>query len=135
MNLKKTIPERAYRVKYGGSNFVIVDEIQIFEDHNNVSFVLQNNKFRDRLFNLQDHKQILSEKEGFYDWRESREMVLKLVFCGYRSFVNYIIFNAANSHNGRILTREEVLGDDINSDMYKCAHWNTTDLFHDEQIV
>jgi predicted restriction endonuclease len=116
MNLKNIKPESVYRVKYGGANFVIVDQIFIYEDNNKKSFVLQNDKFRKRLYTGKDHKEILSEKEGFYDWQENQEMVLKIVCCRYPIHSKYIIFNAADSYDGEVLTQKEIFGDDINSE-------------------
>ena len=133
MNLNNQKPERAYRVKNGGENFVIVDEIHIYEDKNKKSFILQNNKFRKRLYLEQEHKDILSEKEGFYDWQEELEIVLKLVCCKYRHIADYILFNPADSNRGKILTSKEILGEDINTEMYKCAPWAITSLYYEKE--
>ena len=132
MDLTQQTPEKAYRIKYGGDNFIIVDEIHIYEDKEKKSFVLQNNKFRKQLYSEQEHKTILSEKEGFYDWQEEQEMVLKLVCCKYRHVANYVLFNPADTRNGKILTKTEILGDDINSEMYKCAPWAITSLYFEK---
>jgi hypothetical protein len=130
MDITKLTPERAYRIKYGGDNFIIVDEIHIYKDNENKSFVLQNNKLRKQLYTAQELETILSEKEGFYDWEVEQEMVLKLVCCRYRHVANYVLFNPADNRNGKILTKIEILGDDINSEMYKCAPWAITNLFN-----
>jgi hypothetical protein len=132
MNLNNIKPESVYRVKYGGTNFVIVDQIYIYEDNNKKSFVLQNNRFHKRLYSENDHKEILSEIEGFYDWQENQEMVLKLVCCKYRFHADYVIFNAADSREGKVLTKKEILGDDINSEMYKCTPWTVTSLYFEK---
>ena len=132
MDLTQQTPERVYRIKYGGDNFIIVDEIHIYEDKEKKSFVLQNNKFRKQLYTEQEHKTILSKKEGFYDWQEEQEMVLKLVCCKYRHVANYVLFNPADTRNGKIFTKTEILGDDINSEMYKCAPWAITSLYFEK---
>jgi hypothetical protein len=132
MNLNNIKPESAYRIKYGGTNFVIVDQIYIYNDNSKKSFVLQNNKFRKRLYSENELKDILSEKEGFYDWQENKEMVLKIVCCKYRVKADYVIFNAADSLSGTLLTKKEILGDDINSEMYNCTPWAVTSLYFEK---
>lgn len=129
MFLENQKPETAYRTKFGGKNYIIVDEIFIYEDKCENSIVLQNNCLRKHLFKPHEHKSILSEKEGFYDWQDDREMVLKQICCKYRFIADYLIFNAADESRGKVLNCEEVLGEDINSDMYKCTPWTYASLY------
>ena len=64
MDINKIIAERAYRAKFGGTNFIIVDEIYIYEDKLGKTFIIQQNLLRKRLYTLDEHKTILSENEG-----------------------------------------------------------------------
>tara|TARA_B110001452_G_scaffold79511_1_gene65019 strand:+ start:4419 stop:4817 length:399 start_codon:yes stop_codon:yes gene_type:complete len=132
MDLNNIEPYCAYRVKYGGHNFVIVDEIHFYEDNHDFFLVIQNNKFRERLYSKEEFNELLSEKEGFCNWENEQELTLKLVFCRYRHFAKYIVFNAANSKSSVILRHTEILKEDINSEMYKCAPWAISNLYFEK---
>jgi uncharacterized protein YxjI len=132
MDINNKQAERAYRVKNGGSNFIIVDEIYIYEDNIGKSFVLQQNILRKRLYTLNEHKTILSEKEGFYDYQAEKEVVLKLICSRYRLYHDYILFYYADREKGEIMTKEEIMGDDILSEIYKCNPWSITNLYYEK---
>ena len=133
MNLRNQKPSRAYRVKNGGENFLSVDEIHIYEDNMNKCFILQNDNLRERLYNEQELKDIVSEQEGFYDWQEELGMVLKLICCRYRYIAKFILFHPADHNKPKVLDSKIILGDDINSEMYKCAPWSSTSLYYEKQ--
>lgn len=135
MFLEKQKPERAYRTRPGGRNYIVVDEIYLYEDKHKNSIVLQQDKLRQRLYRPEEHKTILSEEEGFYDWKEEREIVLKLICSKYRFLAEYIIFNAADEYSGKILKFTEIMGDDINSEMYKCVPWTLASLYYGKKQI
>lgn len=132
MDIKKLKAERAYRVKDGGNNFIIVDEIYIYEDKTGKSFVLQQNILRKRLYSQEQHKTILSEIEGFFDYQAEQEMVLKIICSRYRHAHDYILFYPANVQKGKIMTKQEIMGDDILAEIYKCTPWAITSLYYEK---
>lgn len=132
MDINKIIAERAYRAKFGGTNFIIVDEIYIYKDKLGKTFIIQQNLLRKRLYTLDEHKTILSENEGFYDYGVEREMVLKLICSRYRLDHDYILFYPADEAKGRILTKQEIMGNDISSEIYRCSPWAITSLYREK---
>ncbi len=130
MLLKKQKPEKAYRTRPGGANFITIDEIHIYEDKYGNSIVIQKDRLRERLYRPEEHKTILSEEEGFYDWQEEREMVLKLICSKFRFLADYIIFNAADNSSGKVMNCTEIMGDDVNSEMYRCIPWTLASLYY-----
>ncbi len=123
MDLKLTTPTKAYKVIRGGNNFVIVHQIYLFQDNFENFIVFEKNKLRKKLYSKDDVKKILSESEGFFTYDEEQIMVLKLICCRYRFVAHFVLFYSANSSEGKIFKKDEILGDDINSEMYRCTPW------------
>lgn len=121
MDLNIIKPECIYRIKIGGKNFVIVDEMHLYKDKNKKTLVVQNNKFHKRLYSENAYEEILFEIGKLRLWEEvlqgNRETALKSICSKLNNKADYIIFNAADSFNGMVLESKEILNDEINFKM------------------